>query len=52
MDRLAARAVDGYREIVRGHPDFVPYFRSATPEPELGQLEYWFVPPDVVKVVG
>ena len=26
MDRLAARAVDGYREIVRGHPDFVPLF--------------------------
>ena len=38
MDLLAARAVKGYREIVRGHPDFVPYFRSATPEPELGQL--------------
>ena len=38
MDELAGRALKGYREIVRGHPDFVPYFRSATPEPELGQL--------------
>lgn len=38
MNVLAARAVKGYREIVRGHPDFVAYFRAATPEPELGQL--------------
>lgn len=27
-----------YRGIVRGHKDFVPYFRAATPELELGKL--------------
>ena len=35
MDRAAAEACDAYRRIVRGHPRFVEYFRSATPEPEL-----------------
>jgi len=38
IEKLSASSVLAYREIVRGHPDFVPYFRSATPEPELGQL--------------
>ncbi|MFY8275247.1 phosphoenolpyruvate carboxylase [Pseudoalteromonas sp. SSDWG2] len=27
-----------YRSVVRENPDFVPYFRSATPEQELGKL--------------
>lgn len=38
MDALANNAYTGYNQIVRGHKDFVPYFRTATPEPELGQL--------------
>ncbi len=35
---LAARSRDAFRAAVRD-PDFVPYFRTATPEPELGQLK-------------
>jgi phosphoenolpyruvate carboxylase len=38
MDRLAADAAVAYRAVVRDDPDFVPYFRAATPEPELGRL--------------
>src|SRR5690606_36316627 len=38
MDRLAETAVDSYRGVVRGTEDFVPYFRAATPEQELGKL--------------
>ncbi|WP_461536626.1 phosphoenolpyruvate carboxylase [Spongorhabdus nitratireducens] len=38
MDRLSARSVEVYRGMVQGEPDFVPYFRSATPEQELGKL--------------
>ena len=38
MDRLAADASDGYREMVQQNPQFVDYFRSATPEVELGAL--------------
>ncbi|WP_120993920.1 phosphoenolpyruvate carboxylase [Stutzerimonas urumqiensis] len=38
MDRLAADGVEAYRAVVRGHPQFVDYFRQATPERELGRL--------------
>jgi phosphoenolpyruvate carboxylase len=38
MDRLAATSKAAYHGVVRHHPDFVPYFRSATPEQELGML--------------
>ena len=38
MDQLADRACAAYRQVVREEPDFVPYFRTATPEPELGVL--------------
>ena len=38
MDRLAADGVLAYREVVREHPQFVDYFREATPEQELGRL--------------
>lgn len=38
MDRLAADGLAGYRDVVRGHPLFVEYFRQATPEQELGRL--------------
>jgi len=35
MDRLFADGRDAYRAVVRGRPEFVEYFRTATPEPEL-----------------
>ena len=38
MDKLSVVSCDMYRDYVRGHADFVPYFRSATPEQELGKL--------------
>ena len=38
MELLATVSCDHYRSVVRGHPDFVPYFRAATPELELGKL--------------
>lgn len=38
MDELAADGVAAYRAVVREHPDFVEYFRQATPEQELGRL--------------
>jgi phosphoenolpyruvate carboxylase len=38
MDQLAASAMASYRGLVRESPDFVDYFRCATPEPELGDL--------------
>lgn len=38
MDDLSTVSCDMYRGYVRENPDFVPYFRSATPEQELGKL--------------
>ncbi|MCO8171282.1 phosphoenolpyruvate carboxylase [Pseudomonas sp. 21LCFQ02] len=38
MDRLADDGVKAYRAVVREHPEFVEYFRQATPEQELGRL--------------
>ena len=38
MDALAESACNGYRNWVREHPNFVTYFRQATPEPELASL--------------
>ncbi|RJX72332.1 phosphoenolpyruvate carboxylase [Vibrio sinensis] len=38
MDVLSAVSCEAYRGVVRGEPDFVPYFRQATPELELGKL--------------
>ncbi|MFV1941770.1 phosphoenolpyruvate carboxylase [Pseudomonas luteola] len=38
MDRLAADSLKAYRGVVREHPQFVDYFRRATPEQELGRL--------------
>lgn len=38
IQSMADQARDNYRGIVRAHPDFVPYFRVATPEQELGKL--------------
>lgn len=38
MDSLSADSCEMYRGYVRENADFVPYFRSATPEQELGKL--------------
>lgn len=38
MDQGSQLSCEIYRGIVRGEPDFVPYFRSATPELELSKL--------------
>ncbi len=38
MEQLAEQSVTAYRGLVRGEPEFVPYFRAATPEQELSQL--------------
>ncbi|PJG86584.1 phosphoenolpyruvate carboxylase [Conservatibacter flavescens] len=38
MDELSTTSCEIYRGVVRGDPDFVPYFRSATPEQELSKL--------------
>lgn len=38
IERMAQNSVEAYRSVVRGHPHFVPYFRSLTPEQELGLL--------------
>ncbi|MDF2642502.1 MAG: phosphoenolpyruvate carboxylase [Pseudomonas sp.] len=38
MDQLAEDGVGAYRAVVREHPEFVEYFRQATPEQELGRL--------------
>ncbi|MCW9709382.1 phosphoenolpyruvate carboxylase [Avibacterium sp. 21-586] len=38
MDELSTKSCEIYRGVVRGDKDFVPYFRSATPEQELSKL--------------
>ena len=38
MDHVAARARATYRSVVYDDPRFIPYFHSATAEPELGQI--------------
>ncbi|EPL9569774.1 phosphoenolpyruvate carboxylase [Providencia rettgeri] len=38
MDSLSDVSCAMYRDYVREQPDFVPYFRAATPEQELGKL--------------
>ncbi|MCA7011957.1 phosphoenolpyruvate carboxylase [Dickeya dadantii] len=38
MNELSRISCDMYRGYVRENPDFVPYFRAATPELELGKL--------------
>jgi phosphoenolpyruvate carboxylase len=45
MDRLAARAHDAYRDVVYEDPEFVRYFHTATPEPELGMVNIGSRPP-------
>ncbi|NOH63981.1 phosphoenolpyruvate carboxylase [Vibrio sp. RE88] len=38
MNVLSEVSCEAYRSVVRDEPDFVPYFRQATPELELGKL--------------
>lgn len=38
MSSLASDSCEAYRAVVRTEPDFVPYFRHATPEQELAKL--------------
>jgi len=38
MNQLADDSCEAYRDVVRINPDFVPYFRQATPELELANL--------------
>ena len=38
MNTMTAQSVKSYRSVVRENPDFVDYFRAATPEQELGKL--------------
>lgn len=38
ITKMAGDARDNYRNVVRHDPNFVPYFRVATPEQELGKL--------------
>lgn len=38
MDEMAEVGMNQYRSIVRGHEDFVSYFRATTPEQELAKL--------------
>ncbi|MCD9485794.1 phosphoenolpyruvate carboxylase [Photobacterium iliopiscarium] len=38
MDQLSDVSCEAYRNIVRNTPEFIPYFRAATPESELGKL--------------
>jgi phosphoenolpyruvate carboxylase len=38
MEQFAEQSCQEYRQFIREEPEFVPYFRSATPELELGKL--------------
>lgn len=38
MERLSEESCAAYRDVIRGEPEFVPYFRHATPEQELAKL--------------
>ncbi len=38
IERMAQSSLEAYRQVVQGHPNFVPYFRSLTPEQELNLL--------------
>ncbi len=38
IEKMSKESLEAYRSVVRGHPDFVTYFRSLTPEQELNKL--------------
>jgi phosphoenolpyruvate carboxylase len=45
MDTMATASLHAYRSVVQQNPDFVPYFRSLTPEQELKKLALGSRPP-------
>ena len=45
METLATDSCAAYRAVVREEPEFVPYFRHATPEQELAKLPLGFATP-------
>ncbi|GAA5215332.1 phosphoenolpyruvate carboxylase [Corallincola platygyrae] len=45
MDQISETSCEAYRAVVRGEPQFVEYFRAATPEVELGKLPLGSRPP-------
>lgn len=52
MDKGSEISCDIYRGIVRGEPDFVPYFRAATPEQELSKLPLAHALQNVIQMVA
>lgn len=38
MDQMSAKSCEVYRAVVYQNPHFIPYFKCATPEAELGNL--------------
>ena len=38
IEEMSTASLNAYRSVVRGHPQFVDYFRNLTPEQELGKL--------------
>jgi phosphoenolpyruvate carboxylase len=52
MDELASSARKTYRSIVYDDPRFIPYFQTATPEPELGAMNIGSRPPRRAKGDG
>lgn len=45
MQEMAEMGRDNYRQVIRHDPEFVPYFRVATPEQELSKLPLGSRPP-------
>lgn len=52
MAELSDVSCKMYRGYVRENKDFVPYFRSATPEQELGKLPLGSRPANVVQLAA
>ena len=52
MDELSATSCDIYRSVVRGDKDFVPYFRSATPEQNCLNYHLALVLQNVIQMVA
>lgn len=51
MEVLSQVSCEAYRNVVRGEEKFVPYFRQATPELELGKLPLALALPNVIQTV-
>eukprot|EP00967_Tisochrysis_lutea_P090054 scaffold128575_cov15-Tisochrysis_lutea.AAC.1 len=44
MDKLAVDSCEAYRSVVYKNPKFISYFKHATPEAELGNLNIGGLP--------